>query len=369
MASRTLMTKARFFDRWKAFRGEPQQVDGVGQFYDDLLDGIPPADLLIEEADWARRFSTKPQPAAGWEEPALALIRRWEGLHLEAYLCPTKVWTIGWGTTQIGGRPVRPGDRIDRARADQLLLDSARGFHAGLLRLIPGFAAWAPNEAAALVSWAYNVGLGAVASSTLRQRISNGEARALVVRQELPRWNKGEKGETLEGLVNRRSSEVALFTGQPAKNTLPAAPAAPAGLPRLIPKSPFSQLVTPNISYGELTLNQEARRFANQEQCDIATELCRFVQRGMAELRASAVIVTSCHRPPAINQQVGGASNSEHLFRPGEGAIDAYLRGVSVWAFQTWCDKNWPYSIGYGANRGFVHIGIRAGRPRVRWDY
>jgi hypothetical protein len=37
---------------------------------------------------------------------------------------------------------------------------------------------------------------------------------------------------------------------------------------------------------------------------------------------------------------------------------------------EKWCDKEWPFSVGYGAAyRGFVHIGIRAGRPGVRWDY
>jgi hypothetical protein len=25
--------------------------------------------------------------------------------------------------------------------------------------------------------------------------------------------------------------------------------------------------------------------------------------------------------------------------------------------------------LGYGAPKGFVHLGIRKGRPRVRWDY
>jgi hypothetical protein len=36
---------------------------------------------------------------------------------------------------------------------------------------------------------------------------------------------------------------------------------------------------------------------------------------------------------------------------------------------QDWCDLNWPFSLGYGAPKGFIHLGIRAGRPRVRWDY
>ena len=32
--------------------------------------------------------------------------------------------------------------------------------------------------------------------------------------------------------------------------------------------------------------------------------------------------------------------------------------------------RTWPYSLGYGANKGgFVHLGIREGGPRIRWDY
>ena len=47
-----------------------------------------------------------------------------------------------------------------------------------------------------------------------------------------------------------------------------------------------------------------------------------------------------------------------------------YLRlGVNIDHVQDWCDQNWPYSLGYGAPKGFVHLGIRSGRPRVRWDY
>jgi uncharacterized protein YcbK (DUF882 family) len=67
---------------------------------------------------------------------------------------------------------------------------------------------------------------------------------------------------------------------------------------------------------------------------------------------------------------VGGAKNSEHTYSaPDKGAVDFYVQGVDIWQVQSWCDKNWPYSLGYGAPKGFVHIGIREGRPRVRWDY
>ena len=164
----------------------------------------------------------------------------------------------------------------------------------------------------------------------------------------------------MQGLTNRRAAEVELFMGKPV---------APQSAPRFTPSSPFSALVTPHISYKELCVGEERRRFVNQRQCDIATELCVFVEKCRANFGNKPVVITSGHRPPAVNKAVGGASGSEHLYEAGCGALDFYIDGVSVQAVQDFCDQQWPYSVGYGARKGFVHLGIRAGRPRVRWDY
>ena len=137
---------------------------------------------------------------------------------------------------------------------------------------------------------------------------------------------------------------------------------------KLTPDAPYTQLVTPHFTYGELTLNEPARRFTNIGQCDIATEICEFLERARAEF--GPLSITSGHRPPAINAAVGGASNSEHLYQTGEGAVDVYPSNGNGMAFEQWVDQNWSYSVGYGMSyQGFTHIGIRAGRPRVRWDY
>lgn len=136
------------------------------------------------------------------------------------------------------------------------------------------------------------------------------------------------------------------------------------------PSSPFSHRITPNIQYGELALWSEARRFKEQHQCNTATLLCQFIEKARAHYGNKPVIITSGYRPPKINAQVGGASRSEHLYsEPDTGAVDFYLDGASVQSLQNWCDVNWPYSVGYGAPKGFVHLGIRPGRPRVRWVY
>lgn len=138
---------------------------------------------------------------------------------------------------------------------------------------------------------------------------------------------------------------------------------------RLRPQSPFSTLITPNISYGEVALQSEARRFIHQHQCDTAVLLCQFAQKARDHFKRP-VIITSGYRPPKINAQVNGASRSEHLYdAPDTGAIDWYLDGMSVRELQDWCVANWPYSTGLGAARGFVHTGIRPGRPKVVWPY
>lgn len=136
------------------------------------------------------------------------------------------------------------------------------------------------------------------------------------------------------------------------------------------PWSPFTYKITPNITYGELTLNQEARRFTKQYQCDTAKELCLFLEKVRKQFGNKPIIITSASRPEPINTQVGGAKNSEHTYNaPSKGAIDFYIEGVSIWQVQKWCDREWKFSLGYGAPKGFVHLGIREARQLVRWDY
>jgi GH24 family phage-related lysozyme (muramidase) len=299
-----------------------------------------------------------PELKSDWLPAALRIIKEFEGCHLDAYLCPAGVPTIGWGSTRMLGRDVRIGDRIHQATADALLEADVEARYQRLVELLPMVRQWSGNRVAALVSWAYNVGLGAVDASTLRKRLLAGEDPVRVVREELPRWNKAD-GKPLAGLTRRRAAEVALFVGrelqQPAKVT---------------PASPFTARLTPHIQVGEFALFQEVRRFDHQHQVDTAAELAAFMERCRKQFGGKPVIMTSGYRPPAVNRSVGGASGSEHLYNaPNVGAVDFYIKGASVKALQDWCDANWPFSLGYGAAKGFVHLGIRAGRPRVRWDY
>lgn len=137
------------------------------------------------------------------------------------------------------------------------------------------------------------------------------------------------------------------------------------------PNSPFSYKVTPHITAGELAKGQEARRFVAQHQCDTAHELCEFIEQARAHFGGKPVIISSGYRPPAVNRGVAGAaSGSEHLYNAvDKGAIDFSIQGVGLYTLQNWVLDNWPLSVGRGAHKGFVHVGMRQGRPRVRWDY
>ena len=302
--------------------------------------------------------ATTPQP---WLLPALAIIKEFEGCQLQAYRCAAGVWTIGWGATSLNGRPVRKGDTITQQAADALLQADVERFGRELLGLLPMAATWPGHRTAALISWAYNVGINAAKDSTLRRRLLAGDDPAAVIREELPRWDKAGD-QVLAGLARRRAAEVALFIGKPAEQQRQPA--------KLTPGAPFSARITPHITLGEFALGQEARRFQQQHQLDTAAELAAFLERVRTQFGGKPVVITSGYRPAAVNRSVGGASSSEHLYdAPDVGAVDFYIKGADINAVQTWCDKTWPYSLGYGAPKGFVHLGIRCGRPRVRWDY
>lgn len=333
--------------------------------WDWLQSHVPPQ--VLEE--FAELYRADPKPKAllapPWLAPAQKIVREFEGCVLEAYKCPAGVWTIGYGTTRYMDAPVRSGDKISQQLAEELLQNELENlFGPGVLHLLPMAKGWKPEQVAAIVSFAYNLGLGALEESTLRKRLLAGEEPCKVVREELPRWvHAGEA--VLAGLVRRREAEVALFCGAPALQVK-----AQQGSPRLTPQSPFSAKLTPNIRLGEFALDQQDRRFQQQHQIDTASTLANFMEKVRREFKGLPVIITSGYRPKPVNDAVGGAKNSEHLYScPNEGAVDFYIDGASVEQVQAYCDKHWPYSVGYGAPKGFVHLGRRADGQRRRWDY
>ena len=138
----------------------------------------------------------------------------------------------------------------------------------------------------------------------------------------------------------------------------------------LTPASPFTAQLTPNFRLGEFALNRPERKFTQQHQIETAGRLATYLEQVRTVFNAP-VVITSGYRPWSINAAVGGARFSEHLYdSPGVGAVDFYLPGRDLVAAERWIDQRWPYSLGLAASRrGFIHLGMRAGGPRVRWDY
>lgn len=342
----------RLADAAKHYRAESHQLAAWNWLEEQI-----PADAYKDFAELYRSAPAAKPVDATWLPLALSIIKQYEGLRLEAYQCPAGIWTIGYGTTLIDGRPVKPGEVISIVKAEELLRTQVeKVFAPKLFASLPQAKTMPPNMIAALISWAYNVGLGAVESSTLRKLILAGKPPLTAIEQELPKWNKaGDK--VLAGLQRRREAEIAL-----AKSG--------SSSPAFNPQSPFSYRITPNIRYGEFALDREERRFIAQHQCSTAVELAQFLEKVRAQFGGKPVEITSGYRPAAINSSIGGASGSEHIYGgPGVGAVDFLIQGADIYAVEKWCDANWPFSLGYGAKKGFVHLGIRRGRPRVRWDY
>jgi lysozyme len=81
-----------------------------------------------------------------------------------------------------------------------------RKFEAGVKRLVK--VPLAQGQFDALVSFSFNVGLGALGSSTLLRKLNAGDYRGAAA--EFPRWNKAG-GKVYEGLTRRRAAERSLF--------------------------------------------------------------------------------------------------------------------------------------------------------------
>jgi GH24 family phage-related lysozyme (muramidase) len=176
-----------------------------------------------------------PAPVAAWLAPAQRIVKEFEGCKLKAYRCPAGVLTIGWGHT--GPFVTSEALQISQAQADHLLDKDLQRFYEALVGAIPAVTSWPPNRIAALVSWTYNIGIGAMQDSTLRRRILAGENPAKVVAEELPRWNKAN-GKELPGLTRRRAAELSLFLGQQLQQqgvTTPAGMIGPKIQPPLKP--------------------------------------------------------------------------------------------------------------------------------------
>lgn len=145
-------------------------------------------------------------------ELAKPIIQKYEGCRLEAYPDPISggpPFTIGWGSTvYVSGEHVKPGDKITQKIADETLDRDMRRRAECILEWVE--VDLTPGQLAALISFAWNLGLGALHHSTLLRHLNVGAyGRAA---SEFVKWCHAG-GRVLPNLVERRMDERDLFAG------------------------------------------------------------------------------------------------------------------------------------------------------------
>ena len=135
-------------------------------------------------------------------QAGLDLIKNFEGLRLQAYICPGGIWTIGYGHT----KDVRPGQYIKQSQAEVYLRQDLERFEAAVERIVRY--PLTDNQFAAVVSLTFNIGEAALARSTIAKYLNQGMLSQAAL--QFDRWVYAG-GKKLQGLVRRRRAEQQLF--------------------------------------------------------------------------------------------------------------------------------------------------------------
>lgn len=132
----------------------------------------------------------------------IGFIRAHEGCKLTAYQDGGGVWTIGVGHT----KGVKKGQTITQVQADKFLADDLAPVESCINGKVT--AALNQNQFDALASFVFNVGESAFKGSTLLKKLNAGDYPGAA--NEFPKWCH-DNGKTVQGLLNRRIDEQALF--------------------------------------------------------------------------------------------------------------------------------------------------------------
>jgi len=137
-----------------------------------------------------------------------ALIMQFEGCKLLAYQDSVGIWTIGFGNIYYENNvAVKKGDIITHNRAIELFNLIVKRFEVDVDSLVTSNVN--QNQFDAMVSLAYNIGIGNFKSSSLLKMVNKSPNDTAIYLQFL-RWNKA-KGKVIEGLTRRRMAESNLY--------------------------------------------------------------------------------------------------------------------------------------------------------------
>lgn len=140
------------------------------------------------------------------------LIKKFEGFRSEAYQDSVGVWTVGYGSTMWpDGNKVQPGQKMTIQEAEAVMTWELERKGKVILSGLPTTII-NQNQYDALLSFSYNLGVGALLKSTLFKKLKvNPDDPS--IRTEFMRWvNAG--GKKLNGLVRRREAEANLYFKQ-----------------------------------------------------------------------------------------------------------------------------------------------------------
>ncbi|MFN4289043.1 MAG: lysozyme [Brevundimonas sp.] len=216
------MTRKVLFDAVRPFAPGGRLTPAHVTLIDAVADafGLPAEGAGHDDARARPASPSRPDAGAAMRTSpeGIALIHSFESLHrvlpdgrIAAYPDPGPTglpWTIGWGST---GPDIGRDTIWTRAQADARFAADLRRFEDGVMQALGG-APVTQSQFDALVSFAYNVGISAMAGSTLVRKHKAGDYAG--AQAEFARWNKA-KGKVLPGLTRRRAAEAALYGRKP----------------------------------------------------------------------------------------------------------------------------------------------------------
>jgi GH24 family phage-related lysozyme (muramidase) len=148
-----------------------------------------------------------------------ALILPWEGMVLTSHWDRfAKIYDICAGITRINGKPVGPNMRFTRTQCEEMTREQIyNDYYLPLVKAVPGYTSFPIGVQAAMLSGAYNFGVGSIAS---RKGMAGSTATRLHMAgqhwkgcEAQTAWNKAG-GQVVQGLVKRREMGDAQRKGE-----------------------------------------------------------------------------------------------------------------------------------------------------------